>query len=101
MRELSVPEQPYRAVLAVISDGRTVTAAPISVTVRPSLITASTARYGCSGTLNSLIRECQGSTGTGVNHQPKPRKHQAEPKRQASTGTETITEWACSTSVDP
>ena len=45
----------------------TPTAAAVSVTVRPSLITASTARERCSATLNSLIRECQGSTGTGVN----------------------------------
>jgi hypothetical protein len=58
---------------------KTPTAAATSVTVRPSLITASTARYRCSAKLISLIRECQGSTGTGVNHQPEPRK--------ASTGT--------------
>jgi hypothetical protein len=35
--------------------------AATSVTVRPSLITASTARYRCSATLISLIPECQGS----------------------------------------
>jgi hypothetical protein len=57
----------------------TPTAAAVSVTVRPSVITANTARCRCSATLNSLIRECQGSTGTGVNHQPEP--------GQASTGT--------------
>src|SRR5829696_996000 len=39
----------------------TYTAAATSVTVRPSLITARTARYRCSATLNSLIRECQAS----------------------------------------
>src|SRR5215203_4577647 len=59
----------------------TPTAAATSVTVRPSLITASTARYRCSATLISLIRECQGSTGTDVKHQPEPCK--------APTGTRT------------
>src|SRR5215211_2366404 len=56
----------------------TYTAAATSVTVRPSLITARTARYRCSATLNSLIRECQGSAEVGVNHQPKPCKASAE-----------------------
>src|SRR5829696_7627593 len=62
----------------------TPTAAATSVTVRPSLITASTARYRCSATLISLIRECQGSAEVGVNHQPKPCKASAEGESQAS-----------------
>jgi hypothetical protein len=37
--------------------------------VRPSLITASTARYRCSATLISLVGECQGSAEITVNHQ--------------------------------
>jgi hypothetical protein len=59
----------------VVRELRRLTAA---AEVRPSLITASTARYRCSATLNSLIRECQGSTEVGVNHQPKPCKASAE-----------------------
>jgi hypothetical protein len=43
--------------------------AATSVTVRPSLITARMACYRCLVTLSSLIRECQGSTGSDVNHQ--------------------------------
>ena len=30
--------------------------------------------------------ECQGSTGTGVNHQPEPCKHQPDPESQESSG---------------
>src|SRR5829696_9239969 len=61
----------------------TPTAAATSVTVRPSLITASTARYRCSATLISLIRECQGSAEVGVNHQPKPCKASAEGEKSS------------------
>ena len=58
-------------------------AAATSVTVRPSLITASTARYRCSATLISLIRECQGSTEVTVNHQPKLCKASAEVEKSS------------------
>jgi hypothetical protein len=30
--------------------------------------------------------ECQGSTGTGVDHQPEPCKHQPDPESQESSG---------------
>ena len=58
-------------------------AAAASVTVRPSLITASTARYRCSATLISLIRECQGSAEVTVNHQPKLCKASAEVEKSS------------------
>ena len=58
-------------------------AAATSVTVRPSLITASTSRYRCSATLISLIRECQGSAEVTVNHQPKLCKASAEVEKSS------------------
>src|SRR4051812_3694242 len=55
--------------------------AATSVTVSPSLITANTAWYRCSATLISRIhRECQESTGVGVNHQPEHRQPSPEAK---------------------
>src|SRR4029450_2413820 len=71
----------------------TPTAAATSVTVRPSPITASTARYRCSATLNSLIRECQGSTGTGVNHQPEPRKASTGDRKSVVKRSHTAHKW--------
>jgi hypothetical protein len=58
-------------------------AAATLVTVRPSLITASTARYRCSATLISLIRECQGSAEVGVNYQPKLCKASADVEKSS------------------
>src|SRR5829696_3437062 len=68
----------------------TPTAAATSVTVRPSLITASTARYRCSATLISLIRECQGATEVAVNHQPKPCKASAEGEKSSLSRRHTL-----------
>src|SRR5829696_8237050 len=79
----SSPPASYLASQPCIVCRDTPTAAAVSVTVRPSLITASTARYRCSATLNSLIRECQGSAEVGVNHQPKPSKASAEVERSS------------------
>src|SRR5215204_6973899 len=79
----SRPPASYLASQACSVCRDTPTAAATSLTVRPSLITASTARYRCSATLISLIRECQGSTEVAVNHQPKPCKASAEGEKSS------------------
>src|SRR5215217_4126848 len=79
----SRPPASYLASQACSVCRDTPTAAATSLTVRPSLITASPARYRCSATLISLIRECQGSTELSTisrNHV----KHQPKAKSQAS-----------------
>ena len=73
---------------ALVPDGRDAAtptaAAAVSVTVRQSSITGSTAYTADPPALNFLIRECQGSAEVGVNHQPKLCKHQPKANRQAS-----------------
>jgi hypothetical protein len=45
-----------------------------------SRITADTASYHCSATLNSLIRECHQSAEVAVTHHPKVFTHQPKAK---------------------
>ena len=87
------PDRPPAQVLPVHRDGRMDPVADagsgrrtgIPACATPDRSTSNTARTAGRPTLISLIRECQGSTGTGVNHQAEPRKHRTEPKREASS----------------
>src|SRR5215217_9757405 len=78
----SRPPASYRASQACRVCRDTPTVAATSLTVRPSLITASTVRYRCSATLISRIRECQGSAEVGVNR-PKLCKASAEAEKSS------------------
>src|SRR5215204_4157329 len=97
----SRPPASYLASQACSVCRDTPTAAATSLTVRPSLITASPARYRCSATLISLIRECQGSTELSTisrNHV----KHQPKAKSQASAeGIHFLESWRGDSNPQP